>query len=70
MTPPAVGLPTMRPRPRSRNACGVTSLSDPERQLISITFGPAIACRGRRPQVRRAPAAVPVLVRAAARGCR
>ena len=31
---------------------GVTSLSDPDRWLISMTFGPAIAWRGRRPQVR------------------
>ena len=29
-----------------------TSLSEAERQLISMTFGPAMACCGRRPQVR------------------
>ena len=52
MTAAAVGLPTIRPRPSWWNAIGVTSLSEPERLLIIITFGPAIAWRGRRPQVR------------------
>ena len=63
MTAADVGLPTRRPRPSCLNAIGVTSLSDADRELIIMTFGPAIACRGRRPQLGRAPAAVPVLVR-------